>query len=144
MLLQTSGTSSRLQGISTARRCSIANVDRLHSSRRMRSQRQRTVAVRAERNGNGGGFLTGFVVGGAIFGALGFLFAPQISAALLSEDQRLKLPKFLDEEEKDPEATKQDLADKIASLNAAIDDVSAQLKAQDSVTEPAASSAVPS
>ncbi|BDA46201.1 hypothetical protein COCOBI_08-2930 [Coccomyxa sp. Obi] len=144
MLLQTSGTSSRLQGISNARRCSITNVDRLYSSRRMRSQRQRTVAVRAERNGSGGGFLTGFVVGGAIFGALGFLFAPQISAALLSEDQRLKLPKFLDEEEKDPEATKQDLADKIASLNAAIDDVSAQLKAQDSVTEPAPSSAVPS
>ena len=51
--------------------------------------------------------MTGFVVGGAIFGALGFLFAPQISAALLSEDQRLKLPKFLEEEEKSPEATKQ-------------------------------------
>ena len=62
---------------------------------------------RAERNGSGGGFLTGFVVGGAIFGALGFIFAPQISAALLSEDQRLKLPKFLEEEEKSPEATKQ-------------------------------------
>ena len=31
----------------------------------------------------------------------------QISAALLSEDQRLKLPRFLEEEEKDPEATKQ-------------------------------------
>lgn len=51
--------------------------------------------------------MTGFVLGGVVFGALGFLFAPQISAALLSEDQRLKLPKFLDEEEKDPEATKQ-------------------------------------
>ena len=64
-------------------------------------------ARRAERNGSSGGFLTGFVVGGAIFGALGFLFAPQISAALLSEDQRLKLPKFLDDDEKSPEATKQ-------------------------------------
>ncbi len=51
--------------------------------------------------------MTGFVVGGAIFGALGFLFAPQISAALLNDEQRLRLPKFLDEEEKSPEATKQ-------------------------------------
>ncbi|KAK9804064.1 hypothetical protein WJX73_000738 [Symbiochloris irregularis] len=95
--------------------------------------RRRNVTVRAERSG-GGGFLAGFVVGGTIFGALGFLFAPQISAALLSEDQRLKLPRFLEEEEKDPEATKQDLADKIAQLNSAIDDVSAQLKAQDNGT----------
>ena len=31
----------------------------------------------------------------------------QISSALLSEDQRLKLPRFLEEEEKDPEATRQ-------------------------------------
>ena len=141
--------------------------------------------------------MTGFVVGGAIFGALGFLFAPQISAALLSEDQRLKLPKFLEEEEKSPEATKQarmqpqgigcclwwqahllhamkppsrathdctccsmktlpdcmatmltcecvlvqDLADKIASLNAAIDDVSAQLKAQDTAAQDAVAAA---
>ncbi len=32
---------------------------------------------------------------------------PQISGALLGEDQKLKLPRFLEEEEKDPEATKQ-------------------------------------
>lgn len=32
----------------------------------------------------------------------------QISAALLSEDQRLRLPRFLDDkDDKDPEATKQ-------------------------------------
>ena len=61
---------------------------------------------RADRD-NGGGFVAGFVVGGAIFGALGFIFAPQISAALLNDEQRLRLPKFLDEEEKSPEATKQ-------------------------------------
>lgn len=36
----------------------------------------------------------------------------------------------------------QDLADKIASLNAAIDDVSAQLKAQDSAAEEAVAAAV--
>ena len=33
-------------------------------------------ARRAERDG-GGGFTAGFLVGGAIFGVLGFLFAPQ-------------------------------------------------------------------
>ena len=92
----------------------------------------------AERR-DGGGFVTGFVLGGVVFGALGFLFAPQargrgvrggrragatarprpprsrphpprslqISAALLSEDQRLKLPRFLEEEERTPEETKQ-------------------------------------
>ena len=42
----------------------------------------------------------------------------QISKALLGDDQRLKLPRFL-EEEKDPEQTKQDLIDKIAQVNMA-------------------------
>lgn len=73
-------------------RCCIADISQL--------------ICRAERD-NGGGFVAGFVVGGALFGALGFLFAPQISAALLNDEQRLRLPKFLDEEEKSPEATKQ-------------------------------------
>lgn len=70
-----------------------------------------------------------------MFGALGFLFAPQISRALLGEEQRLRLPRFLEEEELDPEVTKQNLAEKIAQLNAAIDDVSAQLKTQESMEE---------
>ena len=42
----------------------------------------------------------------------------QISKALLGDDQRLKLPRFL-EEEKDPEQTKQDLIDKIAQVSMA-------------------------
>jgi len=66
------------------------------------------VRGRAESRGGGGGFLAGFLLGGTLFGALGFLFAPQISAALLTDEQRLKLPRFLAEEEaKDPEQTKQ-------------------------------------
>ena len=36
-----------------------------------------------------------------------FVCTLQISAARLGEDQKLKLPRFLEEEEKDPEATKQ-------------------------------------
>ena len=35
-------------------------------------------ARRAERD-SGGGFTAGFLVGGALFGVLGFLFAPQVS-----------------------------------------------------------------
>ena len=89
---------------------------------------------RAER-GSGPGFWSGFIVGGLVCGVLGYVFAPQISRAILGEDQRLRLPRFLEEEEADPEVTKQNLADKIAQLNAAIDDVSAQLKAQEPATE---------
>lgn len=104
------------------------------------------VLSRADSN-RGGGFASGFVVGGAVFGTLGFLFAPQVSSklkslvvhmfvfyriikcstvvvpccllgancsvfmqisrAILGQDQKLRLPKFLEEEEKSPEATKQ-------------------------------------
>jgi len=87
---------------------------------------------RAER---GPGFWSGFIVGGAVAGVLGYVFAPQISHALLGEEQRIRLPRFLDDEEEDPEITKQNLADKIAQLNSAIDDVSAQLKSQESMEE---------
>ena len=95
----------------------------------------------AERRDGSSGFTSGFILGGVVFGALGYLFAPQISKALLSDDQsRLKLPRFLDDDadgdgrggasSRQP-MTKQDLADRIAQLNSAIDDVSAQLRAQD-------------
>lgn len=84
---------------------------------------------RADREGSG--FFSGFVLGGVVCGVLGFVFAPQISRALLGDDQRLRLPRFMEEEELDPEVTKQNLAEKIAQLNAAIDDVSAQLKTQE-------------
>lgn len=56
----------------------------------------------------------------------------QLSKAMLGDDQRLKFPRFLEDEmPKDPEATKQDLIDKIAQLNASIDEVASQLKAKD-------------
>lgn len=53
---------------------------------------------------------------------------PQISKALIGDDQRLRLPRFLEEEAKDPAQTKQELIDKIANLNASIDEVAAKLK----------------
>jgi hypothetical protein len=63
------------------------------------------------------------------------VFAPQISEALLGDDQRLRLPRFMEEEEEDPEVTRQNLADKIAQLNSAIDEVSSQLKANEVTRE---------
>lgn len=58
----------------------------------------------------------------------------QISRALLGDDQRLKLPRFMEDEQiKDPEATKQDLIEKIAQLNSSIDEVAAQLKTREAV-----------
>ncbi|PNH06285.1 hypothetical protein TSOC_007345 [Tetrabaena socialis] len=90
------------------------------------------VVVRAEGDGRSDSFVAGVVVGGVLFGALGFLFAPQISKVILGDDQRLKLPRFLeDEQPKDPEQTKQDLIEKIAQLNASIDEVAAQLKVKE-------------
>jgi gas vesicle protein len=82
--------------------------------------------------------MSGFVVGGIMFGVLGFVFAPQLSRALLGEDQRLRLPRFMEEEEADPEVTRQTLAEKIAQLNDAIDDVSSQLRAQGQESDEAA------
>jgi hypothetical protein len=61
---------------------------------------------------------------------------PQISKALLGDDQKLKLPRFLEDEEKDPEATKQDLIEKIAQLNASIDEVASQLKPKEEEAVP--------
>lgn len=59
------------------------------------------------------------------------------------DDQRLKLPRFLEEEgAKDPEATKQDLVDKIAQLNASIDEVAAQLRSNEKSGAPVEESAM--
>lgn len=101
-------------------------------SQAFRVSRASTLVARAENRSGDSSFLAGFVMGGVVFGALGFLLAPQISKALLNDDSRLRLPRFLeDDTPKDPEATKQDLIDKIAQLNASIDEVAAQLKSKD-------------
>ena len=84
--------------------------------------------------GSGGGswgkFLTGFLVGGAVFGVAGVLFAPQISKTFLKG--KGEVGKFLyddwteDEEEDSLEKTRQSLNDKNAQLNAAIDNFSTE------------------
>lgn len=88
-----------------------------------------------EGGAKGGGtanFIAGFLCGGAVLGTLAFLFAPQLSKRLLAENDRLRLPRFLgDEDEESLESTRRTLNDKIAQLNSAIDEVSAQLEGGD-------------
>ncbi|KAH7692088.1 hypothetical protein IHE45_01G042500 [Dioscorea alata] len=76
-------------------------------------------------------FVGGFVLGGLIMGALGCIYAPQISKALAGTDKKdlmRKLPKFIYDEEKALEKTRKILEAKIEQLNAAIDGVSSQLR----------------
>nr|AFK45275.1 unknown [Lotus japonicus] len=79
-------------------------------------------------------FVGGFVLGGLIVGTLGAVYAPQISKALAGADKKelmRKLPKFIYDEEKALEKTRKVLAEKIEQLNAAIDEVSSQLRSED-------------
>lgn len=79
-------------------------------------------------------FVGGFVLGGIVVGTLGCVYAPQISKALAGADRKdlmRRLPKFIYDEEKALERTRKILAEKIAQLNSAIDDVSSQLHADD-------------
>lgn len=79
-------------------------------------------------------FVGGFILGGIVVGTLGCVYAPQISKALAGADRKdlmRKLPKFIYDEEKALEKTRKILTEKIAQLNSAIDDVSAQLRADD-------------
>nr|GMD40313.1 uncharacterized protein LOC109181962 isoform X1 [Ipomoea batatas]GMD43569.1 uncharacterized protein LOC109181962 isoform X1 [Ipomoea batatas] len=86
------------------------------------------------RSSSAGIFVGGFVLGGLVVGALGCVFAPEISKALAGADRKdlmRKLPKFLYDEEKVLEKQRKILAEKIEQLNSAIDDISAQLRSED-------------
>ncbi|KAK9269829.1 hypothetical protein L1049_025402 [Liquidambar formosana] len=86
------------------------------------------------RPSSAGIFVGGFVLGGIIVGTLGCVYAPQISKVLAGADRKdlmRKLPKFIYDEEKALEKTRKILTEKIAQLNSAIDDVSAQLRSDD-------------
>ncbi|XP_058777806.1 uncharacterized protein LOC131652048 [Vicia villosa] len=76
----------------------------------------------------GGEFVAGFLLGGAIFGAVAYTFAPQIRRTLLNEDEhgfmRGRRPRYYDEELEPKEA----LLEKVGQINAAIDNISSRLR----------------
>ncbi|KAG9158108.1 hypothetical protein Leryth_000261 [Lithospermum erythrorhizon] len=89
----------------------LVNSSRL-SVRKFNNPSPKHIAtVRAEygdhRGGTGGDFVAGFLVGGAIFGALGYVLAPQV--------------------------TWQNLNKKISQLNSAIDNVSSRLRGRNNM-----------
>ncbi|XP_014520142.1 uncharacterized protein LOC106777128 isoform X2 [Vigna radiata var. radiata] len=105
------------------------------SSFRAKASRNQPLVIRAGGDGgrsmSGSIFVGGFVLGGLIVGALGCIYAPQISRAIAGADRKdlmRKLPKFVYDEDKALEKTRKVLTEKIAQLNSAIDGVSAQLR----------------
>ncbi|KAL4341911.1 hypothetical protein GQ457_08G006060 [Hibiscus cannabinus] len=89
-------------------------------------------------SGGGNDFVAGFLLGGAVFGTLAYVFAPQIRRSLLNEDEygfrKAKRPIYYDG---GLEKTRQTLNTKIRQLNSAIDNVSSRLRgAKNSPTVP--------
>ncbi|KAL6581655.1 hypothetical protein OROMI_007578 [Orobanche minor] len=82
-------------------------------------------------SGSGADFLAGLVLGGAVFGTLAYVFAPQIRRSVLNENEhgfrRAKEPIYYDGDG-GLERTRQTLEEKISQLNAAIDNVSSRLR----------------
>ncbi|XP_058104281.1 uncharacterized protein LOC131248184 [Magnolia sinica] len=100
-----------------------------------------SLSIRAQysdgsRGGGGGDFLAGFLLGGAVFGTLAYIFAPQIRRSILNEDEygfrRAKRPIYYDD---GLEKTRQTLNAKISQLNSAIDNVSSRLRGGNNVPE---------
>ncbi|KAL5099546.1 hypothetical protein RYX36_003873 [Vicia faba] len=97
------------------------------------SRRNLATPLRAEyrdnREGGGGELIAGFLLGGAIFGTLAYVFAPQIRRSLLDENEygfrRARKPIYYDE---GLEGTKETLNEKIGQLNSAIENISSRLR----------------
>ncbi|CAN6864630.1 unnamed protein product [Brassica oleracea] len=107
-----------------------------------RSNRSHKFSVSAEygsRRGSGGGggdFVAGFLLGGALFGAAAYIFAPQIRRSIMSEEdeygfKKPEQPSYYDE---GLEKTRETLNEKIGQLNSAIDNVSSRLRGREKKT----------
>ncbi|OAY77134.1 hypothetical protein ACMD2_07033 [Ananas comosus] len=150
--MATSSTTHSLYGGTSIKTFPQSNKLKLLSSHRSqlaisqsltKSNHRRNVSVRAEfsdgSRGGGGDFVAGFLLGGAVFGTLAYVFAPQIRKSVLNENEdgfrKAKRPLYYDE---GLEKTRQTLNDKISQLNSAIDNVSSRLRRAKNVeTEPA-------
>ncbi|KAJ0243652.1 Uncharacterized protein HA466_0196790 [Hirschfeldia incana] len=125
----------KTNGLSTTKLNSICKTPAL--SIHKKSDRSRKFSVSAEygrRRGSGGGdFVAGFLLGGALFGAAAYIFAPQIRRSIMSEEdeygfKKAEQPSYYDE---GLEKTRETLNEKIGQLNSAIDNVSSRLRGRE-------------
>ncbi|XP_078173818.1 uncharacterized protein LOC144567529 isoform X2 [Carex rostrata] len=136
----TGGVMSNKSNVNLAGKASSAYLPGLHINQKSyQIKGRRNLSVCARRDSSGGGqFLTGFVLGGAIFGALAYYYAPQIRRVVEHENEHgFKIPKiensssdvyfYYDDEDEGLE-TRDMLNSKIKQLNTAIDNVSTRLK----------------
>ncbi|XP_034205390.1 uncharacterized protein LOC117619521 isoform X2 [Prunus dulcis] len=123
---------------SSSSRAESAKLTTQSPRKNIQLQTNRNFAIRAEYSddsrGGGADFLAGFVLGGAVFGTLAYVFAPQIRRSLLNEDEygfrKARRPIYYDE---GLEKTRQTLNAKISQLNSAIDNVSSRLRGGNNV-----------
>ncbi|KAJ0079004.1 hypothetical protein Patl1_23710 [Pistacia atlantica] len=120
--------------LSSAKSITVGKMPRLiiqRKSNQVETSRKFSVCAqyRDGNRGGGGDFVAGFLLGGAVFGTLAYVFAPQIRRSLLNEDEygfrKAKRPIYYDE---GLEKTRQTLNAKISQLNSAIDNVSSRLR----------------
>ncbi|XP_021619384.1 uncharacterized protein LOC110620109 isoform X1 [Manihot esculenta] len=127
------GSQLKANELWSSKSSSFAKTPKLTILRKSDKVGNRKLSVRAEykdgSKGGGSDFVAGFLIGGAIFGTLAYIFAPQIRRSLLNEDEygfrRARRPIYYDE---GLEKTRQTLNAKISQLNSAIDNVSSRLR----------------
>ncbi|EOA31885.1 hypothetical protein CARUB_v10015113mg [Capsella rubella] len=121
-----------------AHRLSSTNFNAIRKSSTLtvktQSNRSRKLSISAGyRDGSKGGgssdFVTGFLLGSAVFGTLAYIFAPQIRRSVLNENEhgfkKPQQPMYYDE---GLEERREILNEKIGQLNSAIDNVSSRLR----------------
>ncbi|KAL6503992.1 hypothetical protein OROGR_025915 [Orobanche gracilis] len=129
------GNHTKISSISSVNSGAFMKTRPLTIQSKTRSRTNPKLSIHAQydnrSSGSGADFVAGLVLGGAVFGTLAYVFAPQIGRSLLNENEhgfrRAKEPIYYDGDG-GLERTRQTLEEKISQLNAAIDNVSSRLR----------------
>ncbi|RAL46955.1 unnamed protein product [Cuscuta campestris] len=123
----------KTRGAWSAKSASLEKTPSLRIPRKSIHRRTNNLSVRAlyneNRGGGGGEFISGFLLGGAIFGALGYVFSPQIRRSFFDEHEsefpKATRPIYYDD---GLERNRETLDEKIRKLNSVIENISSRLR----------------